>query len=277
MKAVEVVCVEHAYPDGTKALCGARLDVEEGEAVAILGPNGSGKTTLILHLNGTLLPSEGAVKIFGKPVSKKNLDWVRKTVGVVFQNPDDQLFMPTVFDDVAFGPLNTMPREEALIEAEAAMEELGITELKDRVPHFLSEGQKRLVAIAGVIAMKPKILVLDEPTVGLDSEARDRIIQTLSLLKERYKLTLIFSTFDVEIVPLLADKVVVLKNGCTIYQGDVRSALTNTRLLREARLDLPPYVRLAEALNLEEKPLTLDEAVSLISKLLKKTNKTPAF
>ncbi|MBS7247190.1 MAG: energy-coupling factor ABC transporter ATP-binding protein [Candidatus Jordarchaeales archaeon] len=270
MRAVEVDCVEHVYPDGTRALCGARLEVEEGESVAILGPNGSGKTTLILHLNGTLLPHEGEVRIFGESVSKKNLDWVRKTVGVVFQNSDDQLFMPTVFEDVAFGPLNVKPRKEALREAESAMEELGIMELRDRVPHFLSGGQKRLVAIAGVIAMKPKILVLDEPTIGLDSEARDKIIWVLSQLKKRYKLTLIFSTFDVEIVPLLADKVVVLKNGSVIYQGDVRRALTDTKLLREARLDQPPYVKLAEELGLNEKPLTLKEASALFSKIIKK-------
>lgn len=266
MKAIEVDCVEHVYADGTRALCGARLEVEEGESVAILGPNGSGKTTLILHLNGTLLPSEGTVKIFGESVSKKNLDWVRRIVGVVFQNPDEQLFMPTVFEDVAFGPLNIMPRDEALREAESVMEELGITELRDRIPHFLSGGQKRLAAIAGVVAMRPRILVLDEPTIGLDSEARDRIIRTLSRLKEHYKLTLIFSTFDVEIVPLLADKVVILKDGRVIYQGDVRDALTNTSLLREARLDQPPYVRLAEELGLKEKPLTLKEASSILSK-----------
>ncbi len=269
MKAVEVDCVEHVYPDGTRALCGARLEVEEGESVAILGPNGSGKTTLILHINGTLLPHEGEVRIFGKSVSRRNLDWVRRTVGVVFQNSDDQLFMPTVFEDVAFGPLNIMPREEALREAESAMEELGITELRDRIPHFLSGGQKRLVAIAGVIAMKPRILVLDEPTIGLDFESRERIIWVLSQLKECHGLTLIFSTFDVEIVPLLADKVVVLKNGRVAYQGDVRGALTNVKLLREARLDQPPYVKLAEELGLNEKPLTLKEASALFSRIIK--------
>ncbi len=270
MKAVEVDCLEHVYPDGTRALCGAHFDVEEGESVAILGPNGSGKTTLLLHLNGSLLPSEGAVKIFGKPISKKNLDWVRRVVGVVFQNSDEQLFMPTVFDDVAFGPLNFKPREEALREAESVMEMLGISELKDKVPHFLSGGQKRLVAIAGVIAMQPKILVLDEPTVGLDAEARRKIIDVLLQLKERYNLTLIFSTFDVNLVPSLADKVVVLKEGCVVYQGDVRSVLTNSSLLDEARLDQPPYVKLAEELGLEEKPLTLSEATAVFLKLIRK-------
>ncbi len=268
MKAVEIDCVEHVYPDGTRALCGACLEVEEGESVAVLGPNGSGKTTLLLHLNGSLLPREGSVKVFGEPVSKRNLDWVRRTVGVVFQDSDDQLFMPTVLDDVAFGPLNFKPREEALRDVEEVMRELNILDLKDKIPHFLSGGQKKLVAIAGVLVMKPRILVLDEPTVGLDAEAKNRIVQTIIELKQRYKLTLIFSTFDVEVVPLLADKVAILKEGKIIYYGGVRRALTDTELLREARLNPPPYVKLAELLGIEEKPLTLEEASKTFSRFI---------
>ena len=264
--AVRMEGVEHRYPDGTPSLRGVDLTIKEGESVAILGANGSGKTTLLLHLNGTLHPVKGNVYIFGRRINKRNVDYARRNVGVVFQESDDQLFMPTVMDDVAFGALNTMPREEALRETENILRELDLYRFRRKVPHFLSGGQKKLVALAGVLVMKPRILVMDEPTANLDFETKNTINSIIKRLKKSYKFTLVFTSFDVQIIPTLADKVAILKKGRVIAYGETRRILTDEDLLREAGVETPPFVRLARRLGCNTIPLTLEEAEKAFQK-----------
>lgn len=180
---VEVKDLHYRYPDGTSALRGVSFRITHGEAVAIIGANGAGKSTLLLQLNGCLLPQAGTVRIGDLPLNRKTLLHVRRTVGMVFQDPDDQLFMPLVRDDVAFGPLNLgLPAEEVEARVESALATVGASHLKDRPPYRLSGGEKRAVAIASVLSMSPSILVMDEPTAALDPKTRRHLIQLLKPL-----------------------------------------------------------------------------------------------
>ncbi|MGQ9720916.1 MAG: energy-coupling factor ABC transporter ATP-binding protein [Candidatus Jordarchaeum sp.] len=265
--AIRMEDVKHRYPDGTPSLYGVDLSIEEGDSVAVLGANGSGKTTLLLHLNGTLHPLEGSVYIYGKKITKKNVDYARKNVGVIFQESDDQLFMPTVMDDVAFGALNIKPKEEALEETEKLLKELDLYKFRKKVPHFLSGGQKKLVALAGVLIMRPKILVMDEPTANLDFETKNMIISIIKRLKKEYKFTLIFTSFDVQIIPVLADKVAIMKKGRVIAYDETRKILTDEDLLKQAGVEPPPFVRLAKRLGFDRIPLTLEEAEEEFQKM----------
>ncbi len=258
--AIRMEDVKHRYPDGTPSLYGVDLSIEEGDSVAILGANGSGKTTLLLHLNGTLHPLKGSVYIYGKKITKKNVDYARKNVGVIFQESDDQLFMPTVMDDVAFGALNIKPKEEALEETEKLLKELDLYKFRKKVPHFLSGGQKKLVALAGVLVMRPKILVMDEPTANLDFETKNMIISIIKRLKKEYKFTLVFTSFDVQIFPVLADKVAIMKKGRVIAYDKTRKILTDEDLLNQAGVEPAPFVRLAKRLGFDRIPLRLEEA-----------------
>ena len=181
---VEVRELEFSYPDSTHALLGISFKITHGESVAIVGANGAGKSTLLLHLNGYLAPTVGQVRIGDFPLTRETLQEVRRTVGMVFQDPDDQLFMSTVYDDVAFGPLNLgLPIEEVDTRVQKALETVGVAHLKDRPPYRLSSGQKRRVAIATVLSMTPDILVMDEPTAGLDPQARRQLINLLHTFK----------------------------------------------------------------------------------------------
>lgn len=265
--AIRMEDVKHRYPDGTPSLYGVDLSIEEGDSVAILGANGSGKTTLLLHLNGTLHPLRGSVYIYGKKITKKNVDYARKNVGVIFQESDDQLFMPTVMDDVVFGALNIKPKEEALEETEKLLKELDLYKFRKKVPHFLSGGQKKLVALAGVLVMRPKILVMDEPTANLDFETKNMIISIIKRLKKEYKFTLVFTSFDVQIIPVLADKVAIMKKGRVIAYDETREILTDEDLLNQAGVEPPPFVRLAKRLGFDRIPLTLEEAEEEFQKM----------
>lgn len=265
--AIRMEDVKHRYPDGTPSLYGVDLSIEEGDSVAILGANGSGKTTLLLHLNGTLHPLRGSVYIYGKKITKKNVDYARKNVGVIFQESDDQLFMPTVMDDVVFGALNIKPKEEALEETEKLLKELDLYKFRKKVPHFLSGGQKKLVALAGVLVMRPKILVMDEPTANLDFETKNMIISIIKRLKKEYKFTLVFTSFDVQIIPVLADKVAIMKKGRVIAYDETREILTDEDLLNQAGVEPPPFVRLAKRLGFDRIPLTLEEAEEEFQKI----------
>ena len=181
---LDVQGLAYAYPDGHQALYGVNLHVHQGERVGLLGPNGAGKTTLVLHLNGILTPGAGSVGVSGLPVSKKNVQEVRRRVGVVFQDPDDQLFMPSVRDDVAFGPANLGMRGKALEDRVlASLDKVGMAEFVDRPPHHLSFGQRRRVAGATVLAMEPEILVLDEPSSNLDPASRRELADILRSLE----------------------------------------------------------------------------------------------
>jgi cobalt/nickel transport system ATP-binding protein len=228
--------VAYAYPGGHQALYGVDLHVHPGERVALLGPNGAGKTTLVLHLNGILTPGHGSVRVSGLPVTPENLLEVRRRVGIVFQDPDDQLFMPTVRDDVAFGPANLGLRgaelDARVSEALAAVE---VGDLADRAPHHLSFGQRRRVAIATVLAMRPEILVLDEPSSNLDPASRRELADILRSLD----VTILMVTHDLPYAVELCDRSVVLSEGTIVRDGPTREVLADGGFMARHRLELP--------------------------------------
>jgi len=210
VKAVELSNLHYAYPDGTKALCGVDLKVNEGESVYLVGPNGSGKSTLLLHLNGTLRPQKGQIQIFGMDVYE-NLQEVKRKVGLVFQNPDDQLFMPTVFEDVAFGPVNLkIEKKEVERRVEKSLEVVGLVGFEKRSSHHLSYGEKKRAAIATVLAMDPEILVFDEPTLALDPWIKKNFIDFLKKVGKGR--TIIVSGHDLELMKL-CNQTYLMKNG----------------------------------------------------------------
>lgn len=210
-KAIEIKDLKHTYPDGSVGLKGVDLDIHEGECVALIGPNGAGKSTLILHLNGLLFPVSGVVKIFDEELHEESKHQIRKMVNVVFQDPDSQLFSPTVFDDVAFGPLNQgLSKDEIVLRVKEALAQVGMSGFEERSPHHLSFGEKKRISIATVLSMKPKIMVLDEPTLGLDPWAREDFIGLLKELKEDR--TLVIATHDLELLEL-CDRAYLMKDG----------------------------------------------------------------
>lgn len=233
---VEVKDLRHTYPDGTAALNGVSFRITHGEAVAVIGANGAGKSTLLLHLNGFLTPTAGAVRIGDYPLTKETLPEVRRTVGMVFQDPDDQLFMPTVYDDVAFGPLNLgFPREEVDSRVADALARVGAEHLVNKPPYRLSGGEKKRVAIATVLSMTPDILVMDEPTVGLDPFARRQLI---TLMKE-FSHTRIFTSHDLDMVLELCDRVIVLHEGAVKADGPPWEIFQDETLLASCHLEKP--------------------------------------
>jgi cobalt/nickel transport system ATP-binding protein len=233
---LDVRGLAYAYPDGHQALFGVNLHVHQGERVALLGPNGAGKTTLVLHLNGILTAGAGSVDVSGLPVAKDNLLEIRRRVGVVFQDPDDQLFMPSVRDDVAFGPANLGLRGAAL-EARviAALDRVGMVDYIDRPPHHLSFGQRRRVAVATVLAMEPEILVLDEPSSNLDPASRRELADILRSLD----VTVLMVTHDLPYAYELCPRSVVLSDGVVVADGPTRDVLTDDALMAAHRLELP--------------------------------------
>jgi cobalt/nickel transport system ATP-binding protein len=228
--------VAYAYPGGHQALYGVDLHVHPGETVALLGPNGAGKTTLVLHLNGILTPGHGSVSVSGLPVTEENLLEVRRRVGIVFQDPDDQLFMPTVRDDVAFGPANLGLRGAELeARVEEALAAVDVTDLADRAPHHLSFGQRRRVAIATVLAMRPEILVLDEPSSNLDPASRRELADILRSLG----VTILMVTHDLPYAVELCERSVVLSEGTIVADGPTRAVLADDALMTRHRLEMP--------------------------------------
>jgi cobalt/nickel transport system ATP-binding protein len=234
--AVHVQGLVYSYPDGSHALRGVDLDITAGERVAVLGPNGAGKTTLILHLNGILLPQAGEVAIGGLPVTKANFKEIRRRVGVVFQDPDDQLFMPTVRDDVAFGPANLGLAGDAVeARVHAALDAVGMDGAGGRPPHHLSFGQRRRVALATVLAMDPQILVLDEPTSNLDPAARRDLADILVTLP----VTAIIVTHDLPYALELCPRSVILNDGVIVADAPTADLLGDAELMAANRLELP--------------------------------------
>ncbi|MFH1015738.1 MAG: ABC transporter ATP-binding protein [Chloroflexota bacterium] len=227
----EVVRIDNLsfiYPDGQPALAGVSLTVKRGERVALVGPNGAGKSTLLLHLNG-ILHTDGQVKVFGKAIGNGNLREVRRRVGLVFQNPDDQLFSPAVFDDVAFGPLNLGYSESDVRESVArALEGVGMAGFEKRSPHHLSLGEKKRIAIATVLAMSSEVLVLDEPTANLDPRSKGSLISLLRQLP----MTLIVASHDLELVRAVCHRVVILDEGRIVADGSSESILSDRALLK---------------------------------------------
>lgn len=233
---VEFKDVHFQYPDGTEPLRGLSFRITHGESVGIVGANGAGKSTLLLHMNGCLLPSKGTIEIGDHQMTKQTRREIRKKVGMVFQNPDDQLFMPTVFDDVAFGPLNLgLATEKVRERVEASLERVGGLALMHKPPHHLSGGQKSAVAIASVIAMQPDILVMDEPASSLDPKARRSLI---SLLND-FEHTKIIASHDLDLILDVCERCIVIKNGSVMADGPAEQILSDRALLEENHLELP--------------------------------------
>lgn len=234
--AVHVEDLHYTYPDGHAALSGVDLDVAPGERVALLGPNGAGKTTLMLHLNGVLSASQGRVAIGGTPVTRKTLREIRRRVGLVFQDPDDQLFMPTLAQDVAFGPANFGLRGAELeARVAAALEAVSMSELAARSPAHMSGGQRRRAALATVLACEPEVLVLDEPSANLDPVARRELAQTLA----RLQATMMIVTHDLPYAAQLCSRAVIMDRGAVVADGPIADVLSDTALLAAHRLELP--------------------------------------
>lgn len=233
---VEIRDLTHAYPDGTQALRGISLGIGEGESVAVVGANGAGKSTLLLHLNGSLVPQHGTVRIGDCQVAKAVLANIRQTVGMIFQDPDDQLFMPTVAEDVAFGPLNLkLEPEEVERRVALALDQVGATHLKSRPPYKLSGGEKRVAAIATVLAMTPGILVMDEPSSSLDPRSRRNLIKLLA----GFGHTKIIATHDLDLVLDLCPRTIVLREGQVVADGPTNDIFADERLLAASHLEPP--------------------------------------
>ncbi|WP_405325416.1 ATP-binding cassette domain-containing protein [Methanobrevibacter sp.] len=275
---LEVQNIKYSYNKDYQALKGVSLKVEKGEMVALLGKNGAGKSTLFLHLNGIYEPDEGKVFIDGEELKydKKSLLKFRQKVGIVFQNPDDQIFAPTVEEDVAFGPLNLkLPMEEVQKRVTESLARVGMSGFEKKAPHHLSGGQKKRVAIAGILAMQPEIMVLDEPTAGLDPQG----VRDLSaLLKELNDegITIIISTHEVDLVPNYAKRVFVLVDGLLIAEGTPKEIFAQPEILDQANLEVPIVTELFQDLEKEgfdmnnDYPLTIDEAKEKFLELLNK-------
>lgn len=234
--AIELTHLHYAYPDGTDALRGIDLVVQPGEKVALVGPNGAGKSTLMLHLNGINRPTHGSVVIGGVPVDGADLRRVRAAVGLVFQDPDDQLFSPTVFDDVAFGPLHMgIDHDEIHSRVERALAAVGMTGSERRIPSRLSIGQRKRVALATVLSMDPQILVFDEPSAGLDPRGRRQLIDLLRGLTQ----TLVVATHDMRLVADVLPRTVVMDGGLVVADGATADILADADLLERHGLERP--------------------------------------
>lgn len=257
MKAIDIQNLSCRYPDGTEALKNISVSLDANRKLAVLGSNGSGKTTLLAHLNGLLTARSGSVRIFGETVTARNLRTIRQRVGVLFDNPDNQLFSTTVYDDVAFGPFNMGLAEPEIRErTQRALAEVGLERSAERPPQNLSWGQKKKAAIAGLLSMSPELLVMDEPFSGLDPES---VTEFLGILDDLYEkgVTLVISTHDVDQAYAWADEIVILRDGELIATGSY-ALLRDAALMKESRLRLPTLVQLFEGGDFQ--PRTPEEA-----------------
>jgi len=246
---VKVNCLRHIYADRTEVkICGLDFYINSGERTVILGPNGSGKTTLLAHIMGLLEPVDGEVLVFGLN-PKKHFKEVRKRIGVVFQNVDEQILGPTVWDDIAFAPTNYgLPPDEVREMTDLIMGKVGITHLGHKVPHYLSGGEKKKVAIAGAMVMKPEMLILDEPFDGLDPRSKEEMAELLVGFNEQFGTALVITTHDINIVPDIAQTIYILNKGRLTYRGTPFEVFSNTQILTEANLTPPLLVQLFHSL-----------------------------
>ena len=243
--------VHYRYPNGYEALCGVSFRITHGEKVALVGANGAGKSTLLLHTNGLLMPSQGGVVLGGIALTRRTLPLVRQSVGLVFQDSDNQLFMPTVEEDVAFGPSNMrLEPEEIRRRVTEALDAVGALDLRGESPFRLSGGQKKRVAIATVLAMEPSVLVMDEPTSNLDPRAPRQIIDLI----RRFSHTTLIATHDMEMVLDLCDRTIVMKEGRIVADGSTRHVFGDLALLEECGLEQPCELRMKRALKKEYAP-----------------------
>ncbi|MDI6655614.1 MAG: ATP-binding cassette domain-containing protein [Candidatus Hydrothermarchaeota archaeon] len=263
-KVVEIRNLEYTYPDGAKALKGVSMDVFEGESVGVIGPNGAGKSTLLLHLNGILRSKNGEIRVTDMRMEDGNLQKIRRKVGLVFQDPDDQLFSPSVFDDVAFGPLNLgLSRGEVEERVAKALEQVNMLGYEGRSPHHLSFGEKKRISIATVLSIQPEILVLDEPTSNIDPGTRRGLIELLN----GFEITKIIASHDIEMIAEVCDRVFLLYDGKMIKNGDAGEILTDAKLLESHRLEPPIMVRLFREAGYSNVPLKLGEGIRKIKKI----------
>lgn len=270
---IHVDCASHTYPDGSIGIHEMCFHVLKDEIVALCGPNGSGKSTLIEHLNGLLLPSKGTIVVNGRSITRGEREDLWKEVGVVFQRSEDQLFAPTVLDDVMFGPLNLdMPPEEAKMAALQALDAVGAAGLSGKLPNYLSGGQKRLVSIAGILAMKPRIIAMDEPTSDLDPVHSARVENLIVDLKNRFGISVVIATHDLELAARIADRICLVRDGAIFAEGDPREVFYDSTLIEEAGLKQPDtvltwleYCRSTGSV-LAERPVTRAELVQLLER-----------
>lgn len=234
--SIEIKDLYYKYPDGYEALKGIDLTLCKGESLGIVGSNGAGKSTLLLQLTGINRPSSGKIEINSLEVNKNNLAKIRKDIGFVFQNPEDQLFTTSIYEDVAFGPKNyKLSRQEVDKRVTESLEKVGILELKNRAPYRLSGGQKNLAAIATAISMEPSILIMDEPTSALDPKARRKLINLLN----SFDYTKIIASHDLDMILDTCERTIVLKNGQIVADGDTQDILLDKNLMEECDLELP--------------------------------------
>jgi len=231
-KVAEIKDLHFSYPDGTKALNGVNLDIYTDEKLGVIGPNGAGKSTLLFHLNG-IFKGEGFIRVFGYRMEDKNLSAIRKRVGIVFQDPDNQLFMPTVFDDVAFGPVNMgLTKEKVRAVSQEALKEVEMLHTAERAPHHLSFGEKKRVSIATVLSMSPDLIALDEPTANLDPRGRADLIQILKNIQK----TIVIASHDLDMIREICSRIIILDKGKLIADGKTGAILSNTPLLKKHHL-----------------------------------------
>ena len=246
---VRVNCIKHRYPDAVEvSVCGLAFEIHQGEKTVILGSNGSGKTTLLWHIVGILKPEEGEVQVFG--AAPKSPESLHGKVAMVFQNVDHQLIGPTVWDDIAFSPLNFgHGKEEVKAIVDAIIKEMRLEPLARRIPHYLSGGEKKKVAIAGAIATHPKLLILDEALAGLDPKSQKETLDLLLKINEERGIAIVFTTHDVSVIPGFADTAYVLSRGELIFKGKPLELFTNPEILDRANIESPPLIELLGALK----------------------------
>lgn len=267
MLTLKVKELVYKYPDGTKALNGVNVDVIQGEFLAVLGANGSGKTTLLKHLNGLLKPTFGSIILDNKDLTGYKSSDVFRKVGLVFQDPNDQLLAPTVEEDVAFGPKNlNLNYEEIMYRVSKALESVQMKEYAKKTVHSLSYGQSKRICIAGILAMEPEVLVLDEPTSGLDPDGVKSVMKLLKDLNKKQGITIVIATNSVDLVPVFIDRVAIMDKGKVIQEGTPEIVFTDSKKLEYIKLELPQIAQLMELLRDNDKlpintlPLTIGQA-----------------
>jgi cobalt/nickel transport system ATP-binding protein len=274
---IQVHCIKHIYPDKTEvSLCGLDFVVNSGDRVVILGPNGAGKTTLISHILGLLSPVDGQVEVMGMQPDK-NFNQIRKHIGIVFQNVDEQIIGPRVYDDIAFSLRNEgLSRGEVDDRVNKIASMLGIEDLLDKIPHYLSGGQKKKVALAGAISMMPEILILDEPFDGLDPKSKAEMITLLNRLNKEKGITLVTTTHDINIVPQISDLIYVINKGLIITKGSPNEVFDQVEMLREANLEPPILMDLFDRLRKKGYPLkpvdSMEDAIDQLEENLTNPN-----
>jgi cobalt/nickel transport system ATP-binding protein len=266
--------VKFTYPGGIRAINGVSLEIQRGERVAILGPNGSGKSTLILLIAGLLTPEKGEITVFNEKTTSRNFQKLRQKMGIVFQDPDDQLFTQSVIEDIEYGPKNLrLPESDIKNRSDHVLEKMRIRHLRDRPPHRLSFGEKKKVSLATALVMEPELLILDEPTANLDLVSRRDLIRTLNELNAAGT-TVVISTHDVEALSELADRIVVISRGVLVGEGETSKVLQDLPLLESAGLEPPAIVKLFIELRsmgiVREVPTTIKDGQKQLAELTKR-------